>query len=84
MISLPVRVDSSLTKLESGKAAVRNPKLERRISRLERTNRKLIGAVIFTALFSGGLQLILGDAIIPGAILLTIAAITLGWVLFSG
>ena len=70
--------------LESGRIAVRTPDLERRLGRLERANRKLVGAVIFGALLLGGIELILGGAQIPGGILITFSALTLGWVLFSG
>jgi hypothetical protein len=80
---LPKRLDSTLTKLESGKIAVRTPELEHRLARLEHSNRKLVGAVIFTALLLGGIQLSLGNALIPGSILLAGAVLSLGWVLFS-
>ena len=83
LLNLPRRLDNTLTKLESGKIAVRTPELERRLGRLEHTNRKLVGAVIFAALLSGGIQLTLGGATIPGGILLTVSLLTLGWILFS-
>lgn len=84
LLNLPRRVDATFTKLEGGKIAVRTPELDRRMKRLERTNRKLVGAVLFAALLLGGIQLTLGGATIPGGILLTVAVLTLGWVLFSG
>lgn len=84
LLNLPRRLDSTLTKLESGKIAVRTPELERRLGHLEHANRKLVGAVVFAALLSGGIQLTLGGATIPGGILLAVAVLTLGWVLFSG
>ncbi len=84
LLNLPRRMDATLTKLESGKIAVRTPELERRLGRLEHTNRKLVGAVLFAALLLGGIQLTLGGATIPGAVLLAVAVLTLGWVLFSG
>jgi predicted unusual protein kinase regulating ubiquinone biosynthesis (AarF/ABC1/UbiB family) len=83
LLNLPRRVDATLTKLESGKIAVRTPELDRRLRRLEQSNRKLVGAVLFTALLLGGIQLTLGGATTPGAILLSISVLTLGWVLFS-
>jgi predicted unusual protein kinase regulating ubiquinone biosynthesis (AarF/ABC1/UbiB family) len=84
VFNLPRRLDATLTKLERGKIAVRTPELERRLARLERSNRKLVGAVLFTAFLVGGIQLILAGADTPGVVLLGIAALTLGWVLFSG
>jgi predicted unusual protein kinase regulating ubiquinone biosynthesis (AarF/ABC1/UbiB family) len=83
LLNLPRRLDSTLTKLESGKIAVRTPELERRLGRLEQSNRKLVGAVIFAALLLGGIQLSLAGTAIPGYVLLTVSALTLGWILFS-
>jgi len=84
LFDLPKRLDSTLTKLESGKIAVRTPELERRLGRLEQSNRKLVGAVIFGALLLGGIQLTLAGESIPGGILLGVAVVTLGWILLSG
>ena len=84
LLNLPRRLDSTLTKLESGKISMRTPQLDRRIARLEQSNRKLVGAVIFAALLLGGIQLSLAEAVIPGYVLLTVAALTFGWILFSG
>jgi predicted unusual protein kinase regulating ubiquinone biosynthesis (AarF/ABC1/UbiB family) len=84
LLNLPSRIDTTLTKLESGKISVRNPEIENRLGRLERTNQKLVGAVIFTAFFIAGIQLAFSGEKIPGIILLIISTLTLGWVLFSG
>jgi predicted unusual protein kinase regulating ubiquinone biosynthesis (AarF/ABC1/UbiB family) len=84
LLNLPRRVDTALTKLESGKIAVRNPDLERRLARIEQTNRRLIGAVIFTALLTAGIQLALGDALIPAIIMISISAIIFVWVIITG
>ena len=84
LLNLPRRVDTTLTKLEGGKITTRDSELARRISRLERTNRKLIAAVIFAATLSVGVQLALEGAVIPGYVLIIISVLTLGWVLFSG
>jgi predicted unusual protein kinase regulating ubiquinone biosynthesis (AarF/ABC1/UbiB family) len=84
LLNLPRRIDATLIKLESGKIAVRNPQLESRLQHLEKTNRKLVGAVLFAALLTGGIQLTLGGATTSGTVLLIVAALTLGWVLFSG
>ncbi len=84
VFALPRRLDATLNKLERGKIAVRTPELERRLGRLEHAHRKLVGAVIFAALLLGGIQLTLNGADLPGGVLLVTAALTLGWVLFSG
>jgi predicted unusual protein kinase regulating ubiquinone biosynthesis (AarF/ABC1/UbiB family) len=84
IFNLPVRLEATLTKLESGRIAVRTPDLERRLWRLERSNRKLVGAVLFAALLTSGIQLTLAEAGIPGGILLAMSALILGWVVLSG
>jgi predicted unusual protein kinase regulating ubiquinone biosynthesis (AarF/ABC1/UbiB family) len=84
LLNLPRRLDSTLNKLESGKISVRTPELDHRLSRLEQSNRKLVGAVIFAALLIGGIQLSLAGVTIPGYLMLAISALTMGWLLFSG
>jgi predicted unusual protein kinase regulating ubiquinone biosynthesis (AarF/ABC1/UbiB family) len=84
VIGLPQRLDSTLTKLERGKISMQNPDLERRLKHMERTNRKLVGAVVFTALLLGGIQLTLGGEDFWGGAMLAVAAFALGWVIFSG
>ena len=84
VIGLPQRLDSTLTKLERGKISMQNPDLERRLKHMERTNRKLVGAVVFTALLLGGIQLTLGGEGFWGGAMLAVAAFALGWVIFSG
>ena len=83
VINLPQRLDTTLTKLERGKLSLRNPDLERRLTQVERSNRKLAGAVIFAALLLGGIQLTLGGALFLGGATLALAAFSLGWVILT-
>ena len=51
---LPRRLDELTTRLESGRLAVDNPRLDRRMRRLERMGRRVVSAVLFAGLLIGG------------------------------
>ena len=51
---LPRRVDSVLARLEDGNLPVAAPRLEATVSRLERTARRLVSALVFAALLLAG------------------------------
>ncbi|MBN1665721.1 MAG: AarF/ABC1/UbiB kinase family protein [Anaerolineales bacterium] len=57
LVQLPHRLDTSLKRLERGEIAVRTPGVDERLRRLERTNRRILNAIIFAALLLGGVQL---------------------------
>lgn len=80
--SLPSRVDALITRAELGQLAVRTPELERRISILTRGVRRLISAVLFGALFLGGLLTSPSDQGL-GTTLLVLAALPLAHALFA-
>ncbi|MEB0303534.1 hypothetical protein, partial [Mucilaginibacter sp. 5C4] len=46
---LPQRLDTLITRVEDGNLTVQTPRLERRLGSLERTGRRIISAVLFTA-----------------------------------
>ena len=52
---LPQRLDALTTRLEGGKLAVDSPALNQRMRRLERANRRIVSAVLFSGLLVGGL-----------------------------
>ena len=56
-VKQPQRLDNLASRLERGEIALRNPELERRVRRLERSQSRLGLAVYFGALFIGGLFL---------------------------
>ena len=60
---LPKRVDSLITRAEAGQLSMRTPELERRTNALTRTVRQLISAVLFGALFIGGMLLLDRDSV---------------------
>jgi predicted unusual protein kinase regulating ubiquinone biosynthesis (AarF/ABC1/UbiB family) len=54
---LPKRVDDLATRIEEGRVAVDIPKLDRRLSRIERLASRVISAAIFAGLLIGGIYL---------------------------
>ena len=80
---LPQRLDDLTTRIEQGRVAVQNPRLERRIGSLERTARRVISAVLFAALFVGGI-ILRADDVVFGTVLMAISALPLLHALFAG
>lgn len=80
---LPRRIDDALTRIEDGALAVETPRLDRRISRVERTGRRVVSAVLFAGLFVGGMVLRADDAI-WGTIVLVVSALPLAHALTAG
>lgn len=79
---LPKRLDSLLTRAESGQLAVRSPELEKRAGAIDRTLRRVISAVVFTAFFLGGI-LIVGQLPMVGVTMLVVSGIPLVHALFA-
>jgi predicted unusual protein kinase regulating ubiquinone biosynthesis (AarF/ABC1/UbiB family) len=61
LISLPIRADSVLTKLEKGKIIIQDPQLSENIRKLERTMSKAIGGIIFATFLMASIQLSIAD-----------------------
>ncbi|MET0843026.1 MAG: AarF/UbiB family protein [Mycetocola sp.] len=80
---LPQRLDDLTTRIEEGRVAVQNPRLERRLGSLERTARRVISAVLFAALFLGGILLRADDAVF-GTGVMAISVLPLLHALFAG
>ncbi|HEY0260371.1 MAG TPA: AarF/UbiB family protein [Lacisediminihabitans sp.] len=80
---LPGRLDDLTTRIEEGRVTVQTPKLDRRLSSLERTGRRLIAAVLFAALLIGGI-LLLGEDAVFGTVLMAVSALPLLYALFAG
>ena len=79
---LPKRLNSLLTRAESGQLAVRSPELEKRAGAIDRTLRRVISAVVFTAFFLGGI-LIVGQLPLAGVTMLVVSGIPLVHALFA-
>ena len=80
---LPQRLDDLTTRIEESRVAVQNPRLERRIGSLERTGRRIISAVVFAALFIGGI-LLRADDIVMGTVLIALSVLPLLHALLAG
>ncbi|WEK12426.1 MAG: AarF/UbiB family protein [Candidatus Microbacterium phytovorans] len=63
LAAVPGRLDELLTRVEEGRLAVQSPSVERRLGRLEQGLRRLVSAVVFAALFVGGIALRAQDAV---------------------
>jgi predicted unusual protein kinase regulating ubiquinone biosynthesis (AarF/ABC1/UbiB family) len=80
LLVLPRRAASVLAHVERGNLIVRNPRLSEQVAALERAMRRLAGCVVFAALLTSGIQLILSGHIGLGVALLAGAAVALLWV----
>ena len=70
LISLPRRLDGMLGQVERGELRVQAPEVETHLANIEKNLQGLTGAVLFAALFIGGMQLVLAGFSLPGFILL--------------
>ncbi|MBN9179235.1 MAG: AarF/ABC1/UbiB kinase family protein, partial [Microbacterium sp.] len=82
-LGMPQRVDALATRVEEGRVAVTTPALDRRLARLERTGRRIVSAVLFAALFVGGILVLPANGVI-GTVLLIASALPLLHALFAG
>ena len=79
---LPRRLDDLVERVEQGQLVVHNPRLERRMDRLDRTGRRIVSAVLFAALFIGGIVLRADDAVF-GTVLMWVSVVPLLHALFA-
>ncbi|WP_348786980.1 AarF/UbiB family protein [Leifsonia sp. NPDC080035] len=80
---LPKRVDELVTRVQDGDIAVSSPRLERRIARLERGTRRLIGAVLFGALLIAG-AIVRAEDVVFGTVLMAASVVPLLYTLAGG
>lgn len=80
---LPRRLDDLADRVEQGRLVVQNPRLERRMRGLERTGRRIVSAVLFAALFIGGIVARVDDVVF-GTVLLWVSLAPLLHALFAG
>jgi len=77
LIAMPQRMDTLLGQMERGELQVQAPKLQGQLEGIEKNLQGLTGAILFTALFIGGMQLVLAGFSLPGFVLLGSALIPL-------
>ncbi|MCU1469330.1 MAG: putative unusual protein kinase [Glaciihabitans sp.] len=80
---LPQRLDNLTTQIEDGRVSAQTPRVERRLSSLERTGRQIISAVIFAALLIGGILLRAQDVVF-GTVVMAVSVLPLLHTLFAG
>jgi predicted unusual protein kinase regulating ubiquinone biosynthesis (AarF/ABC1/UbiB family) len=80
---LPQRLDNLATRVEEGNLSVKTPRLERRLSSLERTARRIISAILFAALLIGGI-LLRSEDVVFGTVLMAVSALPLLHAIFAG
>ncbi|MFJ5976400.1 ABC1 kinase family protein [Pseudarthrobacter oxydans] len=68
-LRLPKRLDALAGRLEEGSLAVANPRLERRIARLDRSTRRSASALVFAALLTAGAIVRADDAVLGGILM---------------
>lgn len=83
LAALPVKTDSLITRMEQGRLDVRTPSLTREVERLNRSQRKTAGAVVFGALLLAGVQLYIAGDVSIAAWFGGAAGIVLLWMLFG-
>jgi len=84
LISIPPKMDTVLRKLDSGKIAVQTPGATQSLKNIERLVSKLVGGIIFAALFLGGTQFYIAGQETLGLGFLGGSLVCLLWILFSG
>jgi hypothetical protein len=62
---------------------VQTPRVERRLGNIERTGRQIISAILFAALFIGGVLLRVEDVVF-GTVLMAVSLLPLLHALFAG
>jgi predicted unusual protein kinase regulating ubiquinone biosynthesis (AarF/ABC1/UbiB family) len=80
---LPQRLDNLMTRIDEGNISVQTPRLDRRLSSLERTARRIISAILFAALLIGGI-LLRAENVVFGTVLMAVSALPLLHAVFAG
>ena len=83
IVSLPVKMDRMLAKMDRGEFAVRAPEIVKQLKHLESTFHRITGGIVFAAFLLGGIQLYLSNYYIFADILFAGAFISLIWVLIT-
>nr|WP_249408008.1 AarF/UbiB family protein [Frigoribacterium sp. CFBP 8759] len=82
-VRLPGRLDHLVTRLEDSTLEVGSPRIERQLTRIERTARRVVSAVLFAALLIAGAVLRSGDDVV-GTVLMATSAVPLLHALLAG
>lgn len=80
---MPGRVEQLIARVEEGQVSFTDPKLERRVGRLEQVGRRMLSGVVFAGLVVGG-ALVRPDDPVLGGVLLVGSILPLLHVVFAG
>ncbi|MFZ2097836.1 MAG: hypothetical protein WAV05_14485 [Anaerolineales bacterium] len=83
VISLPVRADALITRLERGELHVRDPQLSESIKKLEKTASKAVAGIIFAAFLVASIQLSVINQEVLSWLLRIAGFVTLLWIIFK-
>ncbi len=83
VLTLPIRADALITKLERGELNVRDPQLTENVRRLEKTISKAVGGIIFAAFLLASFQLPTSGQEVYAWILRIAALLTLLWIIIK-
>lgn len=79
ILSLPGKMELTLSRVNRGEIAIKAPEIEQHVSGINRSIRQVLFGIIFAALLLGGIQLRNADDAVLGNALLIGAALILGW-----
>jgi predicted unusual protein kinase regulating ubiquinone biosynthesis (AarF/ABC1/UbiB family) len=82
LVALPGRTETLLNRIEQGKLVVSMPEIKDKIAHLERTQSKMVGAILFSAFLLGSIQLHHYGETTPAAIVGLAGILSLIWTLF--
>ncbi len=80
---LPQQLDDITTRIDEGTISVQTPRLERRLTNIERIGRRMVSAILFAALLIGGVLLRAQDAVF-GTVLMIASSLPLLHALLAG
>jgi predicted unusual protein kinase regulating ubiquinone biosynthesis (AarF/ABC1/UbiB family) len=82
LVALPGKAETLLNRIEQGKLVVSMPEIKDKIAHLERTQSKMVGAILFSAFLLGSIQLHHYGETTPAAIVGLAGILSLIWTLF--
>jgi predicted unusual protein kinase regulating ubiquinone biosynthesis (AarF/ABC1/UbiB family) len=83
VLTLPIRADALITKLERGELNVRDPQLADNIKRLEKTVSKAVGGIIFAGFLVASIQLSVANQEILSWLFRIATFITFLWIILK-
>ncbi len=81
LLKLPSKADSLLTRMEQGRLEVKVPALSREMERVNRSQRKIVTAIVFAVFLLSGVQLYIADEVVLAAGFGGVALLTFIWLL---